>query len=165
MHILRLSCLETLLGFLKSTLTFKTSIYSLGYGDHTTKRIIFVSFVKKISTICLKKKLIIIYKTRYKYFRSGIIYVSELTSMWTFKMYSRNTKTTNEPTGSDNKSDRPQVNIWDTWKTLKYLNINDSFHLKDLEISKYKRESKGRWPIKICRFIFVNCCLIWLSKH
>jgi hypothetical protein len=27
---------------------------------------------------------------------------------------------------------------------LKYLNINDSFHLKDLEISKYKRESKGR---------------------
>ena len=75
MHILRLSCLETLLGFLKSTLTFKTSIYSLGYGDHTTKRIIFVSFVKKISTICLKKKLIIIYKTRYKYFRSGIINV------------------------------------------------------------------------------------------
>jgi hypothetical protein len=41
----------------------------------------------------------------------------------------------------------------------------NSFHLKDLEISKYKRESKGRWPIKICRFIFVNCCLIWLSKH
>jgi hypothetical protein len=48
------------------------------------------------------------------------------------------------------------VNIWDTWKTLKYLNINDSFHLKDFEISKYKRESKGRWPIKICRFIFVS---------
>jgi hypothetical protein len=57
------------------------------------------------------------------------------------------------------------VKIWDTWKTLKYLNINDSFHLKYLEISKYKRESKGRWPIKMCRFIFVNCCLIWLSKH
>jgi hypothetical protein len=37
---------------------------------------------------------------------------------------------------------------------LKYLNINDSFHLKDLEISKYKRDSKGRWPIKMCRFIF-----------
>ena len=51
-------------------------------------------------------------------------------------MYSRNTKTTNEPTASNNKSDRR--------KTLKYLNINDSFHLKDLEISKYKRESKGR---------------------
>ena len=60
---------------------------------------------------------------------------------------------------------RPHVKIWDTWKTLKYLYINDSFHLKDFEISKYKRESKGRWPIKICRFIFVNCCLIWLSKH
>jgi hypothetical protein len=54
--------------------------------------------------------------------------------MRTFKMYSRNTKTTKEPTASNNKSDRPQVNIWDTWKTLKYLNINDSFHLKDLEI-------------------------------
>jgi hypothetical protein len=27
---------------------------------------------------------------------------------------------------------------------LKYLNINDSFHLKDFGISKYKRESKGR---------------------
>ena len=80
-------------------------------------------------------------------------------------MYSRKTKTTNEPTASNNKSDRPQVKIWDTWKTLKYLNINDSFHLKDLEISKYKGESKGRWPIKICRFLFVNCCLIWLSKH
>jgi hypothetical protein len=69
--------------------------------------------------------------------------------MWTFKMYSRNTKTTNEPTASNNKSDRPQVNMWDTWKTLKYLNINDSFHLKDIEISNYKRESKGRWPMKI----------------
>ena len=33
----------------------------------------------------------------------------ELTSMRTFKMYSRNTKTTNEPTASNNKSDRPQV--------------------------------------------------------
>jgi hypothetical protein len=67
--------------------------------------------------------------------------------MWTFKMYSRNTKTTNEPTASNNKSERPQVKIWNIWKTSQYLNINDSFHLKDLEISKYKRESKGRWPI------------------
>jgi hypothetical protein len=65
--------------------------------------------------------------------------------MWIFKMYSRNAKTTNESTANNNKSDRPQVKIWDTWKTLKYLNENDSFHLKDLEISKYKRESKGRW--------------------
>ena len=84
---------------------------------------------------------------------------SELTSMWTFKMYSRNTKTTNEPTASNNKSDRPQVNIWDIWKTLKYLNINDSFHLKGLEISNYKRESKARMPIQFCCFIFVNCGL------
>ena len=72
-------------------------------------------------------------------------------------MYSRNTKTTNEPTASNNKSDRPQVKIWETWKTVKYLNINDSFHLKDLEISKYKRESKARMPIKFCCLIFVNC--------
>ena len=57
------------------------------------------------------------------------------------KMYSRNTKTINEPTASNNKSDSPQVNIWDTWTTLNNLNINDYFHLKDLEISKYKRES------------------------
>jgi hypothetical protein len=34
------------------------------------------------------------------------------------------------PTASNNKSDRPQVKIWDTWKTLKYLNINDSFHFE-----------------------------------
>ena len=83
MHILRLSGIEPLLmllGFLKSTSTFKTSIYPLGYDDHTTKRIIsiydlIVSFVKKISRMCLKKQLINFYKTRYKYFRSGIIYV------------------------------------------------------------------------------------------
>jgi hypothetical protein len=48
------------------------------------------------------------------------------------------------------------VKIWDTRKTLKYLNKNDSFHLKDLEISKYKWESKERWSINICLFIFVN---------
>jgi hypothetical protein len=30
-------------------------------------------------------------------------------------MYSRNTKTTNEPTASIKKSDRPQVKIWDTY--------------------------------------------------
>jgi hypothetical protein len=40
-----------------------------------------------------------------------------------------------------------------------YLNINDSFHLKDLEISKYKRESKARMAIKFCCLIFVNCGL------
>jgi hypothetical protein len=53
-------------------------------------------------------------------------------------MYSRNIKITNEPTASNNKSDRPQVEI-----------------LKDLEISKYKRESKGRWSIKKCRLFLL----------
>jgi hypothetical protein len=47
-------------------------------------------------------------------------------------------------------------NIWDTWKTLKYQNIDDSFHLKDLEISKYKRESKAWMPIKYYCLFFVN---------
>ena len=30
--------------------------------------------------------------------------------------------------------------------------------LKDLEISKYKEESKVRMPVNICRFIFDICC-------
>jgi hypothetical protein len=47
-------------------------------------------------------------------------------------MYSRNTKTTNEPTANNNKSDR-------THGTGEHLG-----HLKYLEISKYKRESKAR---------------------
>ena len=64
---------------------------------------------------------------------------------------------TNEPTASNSKSDRPQVNIWDNWKSLKYLNINDSFHLKDLEIYKYKREANAQMPIQFCCLIFVNC--------
>jgi hypothetical protein len=42
---------------------------------------------------------------------------------------------------------------------LQDLNINDSIHLKDLEISKYKRESKTRMPIKCCCLFFVNCGL------
>ena len=50
-------------------------------------------------------------------------------------MYSRNTKTTNEPTASNNKSERPQVKIWDTWKTLKYLNINEN--RKDVDQYKF----------------------------
>jgi RNase P subunit RPR2 len=37
-------------------------------------------------------------------------------------------------------------------------------HLKDLEISKFKRKSKIGMPINIYRFICVNCCRIWLSK-
>jgi hypothetical protein len=89
---------------------------------------------------------------------------SELTSKWTFKMYSLNTKTTNEPTASNNKTDRPHMNIWDNWKTLTNLNINDSFHLKDLEISKYKRESKARMSIKFCCLIFVNCGFLTIKK-
>ena len=49
-------------------------------------------------------------------------------------MYSRNTKTTNEPTASNNKSDRPQMKIWDTWKTLQYLNINENRR----DVDRYK---------------------------
>jgi hypothetical protein len=33
-------------------------------------------------------------------------------------------------------------------------------HLKDLEMSKYKLESKGRTVVKFNGFIFVNCSLI-----
>ena len=67
---------------------------------------------------------------------------SELTSMCTLKIYSciykKKKKKTNEPTASDYKSD-----IWD--------NI-----LKDHELSKYKRESKGRMSIKhIILFLFM----------
>ena len=50
-------------------------------------------------------------------------------------MYSRNTKTTNEQIASNNKSDRPQVNIWDTGKTLIYLNINEN--RKDVDRYKF----------------------------
>jgi len=117
-----------------------------------------VSFVKKISTICLKKQLINICKTRYKYFISGIIYVQNWRVCELLKcILAIQKQPTNRPQLI--KSDRPQVNIWDTWKTLKYLNIDDSFHLKDLEISKYKRESKARMPIKCCCLFFVNCGL------
>ena len=45
------------------------------------------------------------------------------------------TKTTNEPTASNNKSDRTQVKICDTWKTLKYLNINEN--RKDVDRYKF----------------------------
>jgi hypothetical protein len=76
---------------------------------------------------------------------------SELTSMWTFNMYSRNTKTTNEPTASNNKSDRTQMNIWDIWKTLKYLNINEN------------RKHGCRYNYVV--FSFVNCGLFELSEH
>ena len=35
----------------------------------------------------------------------------------------------------------------------------DLGHLKDLEISKYKRESKAQMPIIFCCLIIVNCGL------
>jgi hypothetical protein len=76
-----------------------------------------------------------IYKTRYKYFRSGIIYVQNWWVCELLKCISRNRKTTNEPTASNNKSERPQVNIWDIWKTLKYLNINEN--RKDVDRWKF----------------------------
>jgi hypothetical protein len=50
-----------------------------------------------------------------------------------------------KPSGGS-RHERPKrkyLNINDSFH-LKDLNINDSFHLKDLEISKCKRESKGR---------------------
>jgi hypothetical protein len=77
---------------------------------------------------------------------------SELTSMWTFIMYSRNTKTTNEPTASNNKSDRPQVKIWDTWKTLKYLNINEN--RKDVDRYKF-----------VVLFYIINVHILVSSEH
>jgi len=33
--------------------------------------------------------------------------------------------------------------------------ISDSIHLKDLEISKYKRESKAGMPIQLCYFSLI----------
>ena len=58
--------------------------------------------------------------------------------------YSRNTKTANEPTAT--------YQIRQT--TGEHLE-----HLKDLEISKYKRESKARMRIKFCCLILVDCGL------
>ena len=57
-------------------------------------------------------------------------------------MYSRNTKKkTNQPTASNNKSERPQVNIFGH---LKDFEISKYKRFFSLEISKYKRESKRR---------------------
>ena len=103
--------------------------------------LLIVSFVKKNINNLFKKA---IYKTRYKYFRSGIIYVQNWHVCELLKcILAIQKQLMNRPTtASNNKSDRPQVKICDTWKTLKYLNINDSFHLKDHEISKYKENQK-----------------------
>jgi hypothetical protein len=61
-----LSGIEPLLGFLNSTLTFKTSIQPLGYGDYSQNFVLYDSIVSFVKTK---------YKTPFKYFRSGIIYV------------------------------------------------------------------------------------------
>ena len=114
------------------------------------------------SKICKKKYINnlfkkTIYKTRYKYFRSGIIYAQNWRVCELLKcILTIQKQLTNRPRVMTNQTVRPQVKIWDTWKTWKYLNINDSFHLKDLEISKYIREWKGRWTIKknICHIIY-----------
>jgi hypothetical protein len=79
--------------------------------------------LKKISTICLKKQLINIYKTRYKYFRSDIIYVQNWRVCELLEcILAIQKQPTNRP--QLNKSDRPQVNNWNTWKTLKYTSTN-----------------------------------------
>ena len=108
--------------------------------------------LKKISTICLKKAIDQYIQDTIQVFQISHNLCSELTSILAIQ---------EQPTNRSqlNKSDRPQVNIWDTWQTLKYLNINDSFHLKDLQISKYKRESKTWMPIIFCCLFFVNCGL------
>jgi hypothetical protein len=53
------------------------------------------------------------------------------------------------------------LNLQNSLKCKYYLilDILVTVHLKDLEISKYKRESKARMPIKFCCLIFVNCGL------
>jgi hypothetical protein len=68
--------------------------------------------------------------------------------MRTFKMYSRNTKATNEPTATNNKSDRPHEHLG---------------HLKDIEMSKYKRESKARMPITFCCLILLTGLFSFLN--
>ena len=56
--------------------------------------------------------MINIFKTRYKYIRSGIIYVQFWRVCELLKCIITIQKTINETTASNNKSDRPQVNIW-----------------------------------------------------
>jgi hypothetical protein len=74
-------------------------------------------------------------------------------------MYSRNTKTTNEPTASNNKSEKiigEHLGLLKDLETSKYKRF---FSLKDLDISKYKRESKARMPIQFYCLILLNCGL------
>jgi hypothetical protein len=72
-------------GFLKSTVSFKPSIYCL----------------KKIPTPCLYKQLITRYKAQYMYFTSGITYAQNKR----LREYSLAKQiTSNDPTGSNFKS-------------------------------------------------------------
>jgi hypothetical protein len=69
------------------------------------------------------KQLINIYKTQDKYFRSGIIYIQNWRVCELLKCFLIQKQLTNRPQVITNH--RPQVNIRDNWKTLKYLNINE----------------------------------------
>ena len=60
-----------------------------------------------------------------------------------FKIYSRNTNTANETAATYQIRQTTGEHLGH----LKYINTSDSFHLKNLKISKYKRESKARMPI------------------
>ena len=104
--------------------------------------------------------------TRYKYFRSGIIYAQN----WQVRELLRcilaiQKQLTNRPQVLQVRQTIGEHLGHFTWKTLKYLTIDDYFHLKDLEISKYKRESKVRMPIQFYCLIFVNCGLFTVVKE
>jgi hypothetical protein len=74
--------------------------------------------------------------------------------------YSRNTKTTNQPTATYQIRQTTGEHLGHL-KDLEITNYKRFFSLEslDLEISKYKRESKGRMPMKSGCVIFVNCGL------
>jgi hypothetical protein len=70
-----------------------------------------------------------IYKTRYKYFRSGIIYVQNWRVFELLKcILAMQKQLTNRPQVMTNQTDHRWrfVTLVVTWKTFKYLNINDS---------------------------------------
>ena len=56
----------------------------------------------------------------------GIIYVRNWRVCELLKYILTIQQTTNELTTNNYKLDRPYMNIWDTWQTLKYLNINEN---------------------------------------
>ena len=62
-------------------------------------------------------------------------------------------------------NNRQRINVSDYKSDRPYYIGEHLGHLKDLEISKYKRESNGRMSMKSYRFIFVICYIIWLSKY